>query len=67
MFQVIQPNRVLYCKASNSVEQKEWMDVLTKVCTFNRNRVQNYHPGAFVQGRYIWLVRRAGVSLCDQM
>nr|CAB3265446.1 ras GTPase-activating protein 3-like [Phallusia mammillata] len=53
MFQVIQPNRVLYCKANNSVDQKEWMDVLLKVCTCNRNRAQHYHPGAFLQGKYI--------------
>uniref|UniRef100_H2ZJF0 Ras GTPase-activating protein 3 n=1 Tax=Ciona savignyi TaxID=51511 RepID=H2ZJF0_CIOSA len=52
MFQVIQPNRVLYCQAVNSVEQKSWMDVLNKVCTCNKNRAQNYHPGAYVQGNY---------------
>uniref|UniRef100_F6ZQ65 Ras GTPase-activating protein n=1 Tax=Ciona intestinalis TaxID=7719 RepID=F6ZQ65_CIOIN len=52
MFQVIQPNRVLYCQAGNSVEQKAWMDVLMKVCTCNKNRAQYFHPGAYVQGKH---------------
>lgn len=50
MFQIIQPSRVLYVQASNCVEEKEWVDLLSKMCYTNHERLQKYHPAAFVNG-----------------
>ena len=44
MFQVVQPNRTLYIQASNCVEEKERLDLLTKVCQYNNHRLKQYHP-----------------------
>ncbi|ESP04353.1 hypothetical protein LOTGIDRAFT_170855 [Lottia gigantea] len=53
MFQVVQPQRALYVQASNCVEEKEWLDVLTKVCNTNKNRLPTYHPAAMVNGHWL--------------
>ncbi|XP_023236905.1 ras GTPase-activating protein 3-like [Centruroides sculpturatus] len=54
MFQVIQPNRrVLYIQANNCVEEKEWIDILTKICQSNLNRLTEYHPAAFINGHWL--------------
>ncbi|XP_014283177.1 ras GTPase-activating protein 3 [Halyomorpha halys] len=50
MFQIVQPTRVLYIQASNCVEEKEWVDLLGKMCYTNHQRLQTYHPAAFVNG-----------------
>ncbi|GLG93814.1 Uncharacterized protein GBIM_01156 [Gryllus bimaculatus] len=48
MFQIVQPERALYVQANNCVEEKEWIDILTKICQTNANRLQRYHPSAFL-------------------
>ncbi|XP_076324163.1 ras GTPase activating protein 1 [Tachypleus tridentatus] len=53
MFQVIQPERALYIQARNCVEEKEWIDILTKVCQSNKNRLREFHPAAFLNGHWL--------------
>lgn len=53
MFQVIQPTRALYIQANNCVEEKEWIDILTKVCHSNNNRLKEYHPAAYINGHWL--------------
>ncbi|CAG2107098.1 unnamed protein product [Medioppia subpectinata] len=53
MFQVVRKDRALYIQASNCVEEKEWIDILTKVCQTNRNRLKEYHPSAFIGGQWL--------------
>lgn len=56
MFQIVQPERALYVQASNCVEEKEWIDLLTKICQTNSNRLEKYHPCAFINGEWLWWV-----------
>ncbi|OWF54600.1 ras GTPase-activating protein 3-like [Mizuhopecten yessoensis] len=53
MFQVVQPQRALYIQATNCVEEKEWLDILMKVCHTNRNRLKVFHPAAFINGHWL--------------
>jgi len=48
MFQIVQKDRALYIQASNCVEEKEWIDILTKICQTNKNRLHEYHPSAYI-------------------
>ncbi|XP_015603727.1 ras GTPase-activating protein 3 isoform X2 [Cephus cinctus] len=57
MFQIVQPQRALYVQAGNCVEEKEWIDILTKICQTNSNRLEKYHPSAYINGH--WLCCRA--------
>ncbi|KAB7493725.1 Ras GTPase-activating protein 3 [Armadillidium nasatum] len=57
MFQLVQGNRTLYMQASNCVEEKEWIDLLTKVLQYNSHRLKQYHPGAYIHSH--WLCCRA--------
>ncbi|KAI4481468.1 hypothetical protein M0804_009588 [Polistes exclamans] len=57
MFQIVQPQRALYVQAGNCVEEKEWIDILTKICHTNSNRLEKYHPSAYINGH--WLCCRA--------
>lgn len=41
-------------QAGNCVEEKEWVDVLAKICRTNEHRLEKYHPSAFVNGSWIW-------------
>ncbi|CAG9864398.1 unnamed protein product [Phyllotreta striolata] len=52
MFQIVQPNKKLYFQAANCVEEKEWVDLLTKICQTNANRLQKYHPCAFINNQW---------------
>ncbi|EFA04666.1 GTPase-activating protein isoform X1 [Tribolium castaneum] len=52
MFQIVQDGRTLYVQAANCVEEKEWVDLLTKMCQNNQNRLNQYHPSAFINGRW---------------
>lgn len=52
MFQILQPERALYVQAANCVEEKEWIDLLTKFCQTNKNRLEKYHPCAFITGHW---------------
>lgn len=54
MFQIVQPERALYVQAPNCVEEKEWVDLLTKICQTNANRLSKYHPCAFINGQWTW-------------
>jgi len=56
MFQIIQPQRALYVQAGNCVEEKEWIDILTKICQTNSNRLEKYHPSAYINGHWLWWV-----------
>uniref|UniRef100_A0A670J2U5 RAS p21 protein activator 3 n=1 Tax=Podarcis muralis TaxID=64176 RepID=A0A670J2U5_PODMU len=53
MFQVIQPERVLYIQANNCVEAKDWIDILTKVSQCNKKRLAVYHPSAYLNGHWL--------------
>ncbi|BFZ00962.1 hypothetical protein BsWGS_04000 [Bradybaena similaris] len=53
MFQVIHAHRALYIQASNCVEEKEWLDILMKVCRSNQNRLKFYHPAAFINNHWL--------------
>lgn len=53
MFQILQPERALYVQASNCVEEKEWVDLLTKFCQTNKNRLAKYHPCAFINNHWL--------------
>ncbi|XP_017777247.1 PREDICTED: GTPase-activating protein isoform X2 [Nicrophorus vespilloides] len=53
MFQIVQKERALYVQAANCVEEKEWVDLLTKICQTNANRLQKYHPCAFINGQWL--------------
>ncbi|KAL0106212.1 hypothetical protein PUN28_016130 [Cardiocondyla obscurior] len=68
MFQIIQPQRALYVQANNCVEEKEWIDILTKICQTNANRLEKYHPSAYINGH--WLCCRAVTEIapgCSQV
>lgn len=54
MFQIVQRERALYVQAANCVEEKEWVDLLTKICQTNKNRLTKYHPSAFRNGQWRW-------------
>ncbi|ROT82095.1 ras GTPase-activating protein 3 isoform X1 [Penaeus vannamei] len=53
MFQLVQPHRTLYIQAMNCVEEKEWLDLLTKVCLYNSHRLKQYHPGAYINSNWL--------------
>nr|CAI5844234.1 unnamed protein product [Callosobruchus analis] len=53
MFQIVQPERALYVQAANCVEEKEWVDLLTKICQTNANRLNKYHPSAFINNQWL--------------
>ncbi|XP_046990174.1 GTPase-activating protein isoform X1 [Schistocerca americana] len=53
MFQIVQPERALYIQANNCVEEKEWIDILTKICQRNSNRLKRYHPSAYINGTWL--------------
>ncbi|XP_033096106.1 ras GTPase-activating protein 3-like isoform X2 [Anneissia japonica] len=53
MFQVIQPERVLYVQANNSVDEKQWGDVLSNICRSNHDRLMTYHPAAYINGQWM--------------
>ncbi|GFO17598.1 ras GTPase-activating protein 3 [Plakobranchus ocellatus] len=53
MFQVVHAQTALYIQASNCVEEKEWLDILMKICKSNKNRLKFYHPAAFVNGHWL--------------
>lgn len=53
MFQVVQPQRALYIQANNCVEEKEWIQILTKVCQSNNKRLKEFHPAAYINGHWL--------------
>ncbi|XP_076031592.1 ras GTPase activating protein 1 isoform X2 [Oratosquilla oratoria] len=53
MFQLVQSERTLYIQAKNCVDEKEWRDLLTKVCQYNSHRLKQYHPGAYLNSQWV--------------
>lgn len=52
MLQLVQPERVLYLQAKNSVDQLEWLSVLSNVCYGGRLNSSVVHSGAFVSNAW---------------
>ncbi|XP_004525608.1 GTPase-activating protein isoform X2 [Ceratitis capitata] len=51
-FKIIRKERSLIIQATNCVEEREWIDLLHKICLTNSIRLQYFHPSAFVNGIY---------------
>lgn len=41
-------------KTSNCVEEKEWVDLLSKICQSNAARLESFHPSAYIGGVWTW-------------
>lgn len=54
--QIVRKDRTLYVQTSNCVEEKEWVDLLSKICQSNAARLQYYHPCAYISGVWTWYV-----------
>ena len=53
MFQLVQPGRILYMQAKNSVDQLEWLTSLSKVCGRRATQL-SVHTGAFINTAWTW-------------
>lgn len=53
-FKIIRKDRILYVKTSNCVEEKEWVDLLSKICQSNAARLKSFHPSAYISGAWTW-------------
>ncbi|XP_037719342.1 GTPase-activating protein isoform X1 [Drosophila subpulchrella] len=51
-FKIVHNDRSLIVQTTNCVEEREWFDLLHKVCLMNSIRMQYFHPSAFVSGTY---------------
>ncbi|XP_037806059.1 GTPase-activating protein isoform X1 [Lucilia sericata] len=56
-FKIVRKERSLIVQTTNCVEEREWIDLLHKICLTNSIRSQYFHPSAFVNGVY---------SCCDR-
>ncbi|XP_061392009.1 GTPase-activating protein [Musca vetustissima] len=56
-FKIVRKDRSLIVQTTNCVEEREWIDLLHKICLTNSIRSQYFHPSAFVNGVY---------SCCDR-
>lgn len=54
VLQIIRKDRILYVKTANCVEEKEWVDLLSKICQSNVSRLDSFHPSAFISGEWTW-------------
>ncbi|XP_031626092.1 GTPase-activating protein [Contarinia nasturtii] len=52
IFQIIRKDRTLYVKTSNCVEEKDWVDLLSKICQSNAARLESFHPSAYISGAW---------------
>lgn len=52
--QITRKDRPLYIQTANCVEEKEWVDLLNKVCENNKRRLDTFHPCAFISGEWTW-------------
>lgn len=43
-------------QTANCVEEKEWVDLLSKICQSNTARLENYHSCAYINGMWTWSV-----------
>uniref|UniRef100_A0A182SKP8 PH domain-containing protein n=1 Tax=Anopheles maculatus TaxID=74869 RepID=A0A182SKP8_9DIPT len=44
--------RPLYVQTANCVEEKEWIDLLSKICQSNKARLVNFHPRAYINSAW---------------
>ncbi|XP_016971729.2 GTPase-activating protein isoform X1 [Drosophila rhopaloa] len=51
-FKIVHNDRSLIVQTTNCVEEREWFDLLHKICLMNSNRMRYFHPSAFVSGFY---------------
>ncbi|XP_075159495.1 ras GTPase activating protein 1 [Haematobia irritans] len=51
-FKIVRKDRSLIVQTTNCVEEREWIDLLHKICLTNSIRSQYFHPSAFVNGIY---------------
>ncbi|XP_017080853.1 GTPase-activating protein isoform X2 [Drosophila eugracilis] len=51
-FKILHNDRSLIVQTTNCVEEREWYDLLHKICLMNSIRMQYFHPSAFVNGFY---------------
>ncbi|XP_059619518.1 GTPase-activating protein [Phlebotomus argentipes] len=52
IFQIVRKDRPLYVQTANCVEEKEWVDLLRKICQSNAERLEHYHPCAYINN--VW-------------
>ncbi|XP_053668607.1 GTPase-activating protein [Anopheles marshallii] len=53
IFQIIKKDqRPLYVQTANCVEEKEWIDLLSKICQSNKARLVNFHPRAYINSAW---------------
>ncbi|XP_017091021.2 GTPase-activating protein [Drosophila bipectinata] len=51
-FKIVCNDRSLIVQTTNCVEEREWFDLLHKICLMNSDRMRYFHPSAFVGGFY---------------
>ncbi|XP_060653906.1 GTPase-activating protein [Drosophila nasuta] len=51
-FKIVYKDRPLIVQTTNCVEEREWFDLLHKICLMNSIRMQYFHPSAFISGYY---------------
>lgn len=52
--QVVKKDRPLFVQTSNCVEEKEWVDLLRKICQTNEDSRNFFHPCAFTNNLWSW-------------
>lgn len=52
IFQIKRKDRPLLIQTANCVEEKEWVDLLSKICQTNASRLEHLHPCAFINGMW---------------
>ncbi|XP_058823590.1 GTPase-activating protein [Topomyia yanbarensis] len=52
IFQIVRKDRPLYVQTANCVEEKEWVDLLSKICQSNKARLEHFHPCAYINGMW---------------
>lgn len=52
--QIVRKERPLYIQTANCVEEKDWVDLLSKICDNNLRRLELIHPCAFISGEWTW-------------
>lgn len=54
--QIVRKDRPFYIQTANCVEEKEWVDLLNKICENNKRRLDTFHPCALINGMWTWWV-----------
>ncbi|KAL7035982.1 hypothetical protein ACKWTF_008647 [Chironomus riparius] len=52
IFRITRKDRPLYIQTANCVEEKKWVDLLSKICENNKRRLDTFHPCAFINGEW---------------